>query len=235
MLRILIVDDEPLAHEVVITYINECQGLQLVGQCYSGSQALAFVKENPVDLIMLDIEMPVLTGFDFLSLLPEKPQVVITSAYQEYALEGFNMDVTDYLLKPFRFDRFKQAIDKVKQHIQQAPQRQIKAPEVNDLADNQNIFIKVDRKQVHINLAEISCFEAYGNYVKVWRNQQALLTPKTLTSFEQSLPASQFVRVHKSAIVNYQMIDYVEGDSLKLTDGKMVAIGKQYKANLVLD
>ncbi|WP_281557895.1 LytTR family DNA-binding domain-containing protein [Thalassomonas sp. RHCl1] len=232
MLRILIVDDEPLAHEVVITYINECPGLQLVGQCYSGTEALAFVKENPVDLIMLDIEMPVLTGFDFLSLLPEKPQVVITSAYQEYALEGFNMDVSDYLLKPFRFDRFKQAIDKVKQRIHQA---KIKEPEVNDQAGNQNIFIKVDRKQVQINLAEISCFEAYGNYVKVWRDRQALLTPKTLTSFEQSLPPSQFVRVHKSAIVNYHMIDYVEGDSLKLTDGKMVAIGKQYKANLVLD
>ncbi|WDE08755.1 response regulator transcription factor [Thalassomonas viridans] len=230
MLRVLIVDDEPLAHEVVITYLNECQDLELAGQCYSGAEALAFVKENPVDLIMLDIEMPVLTGFDFLSMLPQKPQVVITSAYQEYALEGFNMDVTDYLLKPFRFDRFMQAIDKVKQRrLQTQPQ----ATETGSQNDGQTIFIKVDRKQVQVNLAEISCFEAYGNYVKVWRNNRALLTPKTLTSFEQSLPGKQFVRVHKSAIVNYRMIDYIEGDTLKLTDGKEVAIGKQFKKNLM--
>jgi DNA-binding LytR/AlgR family response regulator len=232
-LRVLIVDDEPLAHEVVITYIKERDDLIVVGQCYSGPEALAFIKQTAVDLIFLDIEMPVLTGFDFLSVLTDKPQVIITSAYQEYALEGFNMDVADYLLKPFRYDRFQQAIDKVKQRLNvniEKPNQRIR--ESVDL-EPQSIFIKVDKKQIQIELAQVSCFEAYGNYVKVYRDLQAMLTPKTLRSFEQSLPKAIFIRVHKSTIINKTMIDFIEGDTVTLKDGKKVSIGKQYKHNLL--
>ncbi len=232
-LSVLIVDDEPLAHEVVLTYINERDDLKVVGQCYSGSEALDFVKKTPVDLIFLDIEMPVLTGFDFLSVLKEKPQVIITSAYQEYALEGFNMDVADYLLKPFRFDRFQQAIDKVKQRLISTENSTNKSINEATLIPAKSIFIKVDKKQIQIELAEVSCFEAYGNYVKVWREKQALLTPKTLSSFEQSLPLDMFVRVHKSAIINKTMIDYIEADTVTLKNGKSIAIGRQFKHNLL--
>lgn len=231
-LRVLIVDDEPLAHEVVLTYIKERDDLLVVGQCYSGSEALEFVKSNNVDLIFLDIEMPVLTGFDFLSVLTNKPQVIITSAYQEYALEGFNMDVADYLLKPFRFDRFQQAIEKVKVRL---TSKQEGSPGHNSeitRASNKTIFVKVDKKQIQVELAEVSCFEAYGNYVKVWRNQNALLTPKTLSSFEHTLPKEVFVRVHKSHIINKAMIDFIEADSVTLKCGKKVSIGKQFKHNL---
>jgi len=222
-LRTLIVDDEPLAHQIVQTYAKEIAEIELVGQCYSGNQALDFLKENTVDLIFLDIEMPGISGLDFLSMLEHKPQIVITSAYQEYALEGFNMDVTDYLLKPFRFDRFMRAIDKVRQRCAGS-----------DLgnAELQEIFIKVDRKQVKLNLAQVSCLEAYGNYVKVWRNNVMLLTPATLSSFEQSLPGKNFVRIHKSIIINTDHIDYLLSDKVKLKDGKELPIGKQFKANL---
>jgi len=232
-LRVLIVDDEPLAHEVVLTYINERDDLTVVGQCYAGPEALEFVKKTPVDLIFLDIEMPVITGFDFLSVLTEKPQVIITSAYQEYALEGFNMDVADYLLKPFRFDRFQQAVEKVKQRLNSTEDATNKTINVATPASAKSIFIKVDKKQIQIELAEVSCFEAYGNYVKVWREQQALLTPKTLSSFEQSLPLDMFVRVHKSAIINKTMIDFIEADTVTLKDGKSIAIGRQFKHNLL--
>ena len=231
-LKVLIVDDEPLAHEVILTYIKQRDDLKVIGQCYSGTDAIEFVKENQVDLIFLDIEMPVLTGFDFLSVLENKPQVIITSAYQEHALEGFNMDVADYLLKPFRYTRFSQAIDKVKQRLATiSPAQTPVQPSAQD-ETNATLFIKVDRKQVQIELNEVSCFEAYGNYVKVWRDNKALLTPRTLTSFEKTLPESQFIRIHKSAIINKRMIDFIEADSVTLTDGKMVAIGKSFRHNL---
>jgi len=157
-LRVLIIDDEPLAHEVVITYRKERDDLIVVGQCYSGPEALAFIKKTPVDLIFLDIEMPVLTGFDFLSVLTEKPQVIITSAYQEYALEGFNMDVADYLLKPFRFDRFQQAIDKVKLRLNVNSEKSSQLTRESVDLQPLSIFIKVDKKQIQIELAQVSCF-----------------------------------------------------------------------------
>lgn len=223
MLRTLIVDDEPLAHQVVLTYAKEVSELSITGQCYSGAQALSFLEENEVDLIFLDIQMPGLTGLDVLSVMKNKPQVIIASAYQEYALDGFNMDVTDYLLKPFRFDRFLQAIEKVRQRIKPSSDLEQAA---------KDIFIKVDRKQVKVELAQVSCLEAYGNYVKVWRNGTMLLTPATLSSFENSLPAKQFVRIHKSTIINLAHIDYISADIAKLRDGTEHAIGKQFKANL---
>lgn len=231
-IRVLIVDDEPLAHDVVLTYINECEGLEVVGQCFSGSEALEFVKSTPVDLIFLDIEMPVLTGFDFISLLTTKPQVIITSAYQNYALEGFNMDVADYLLKPFRFDRFKQAIDKVHSRINSLLQMNTQETKNDDNFRASHIFIKVDKKKVLVSLDQVSRFESYGNYVKVWRGEESLLTPKTLSSFEESLDKKQFVRVHKTVIINIQMIDYFQTDSVTLNNGITVPIGKQYKHNL---
>ena len=227
MIKTLIVDDEPLAHEVVLAYVKQREDLDVVGQCYAATEALEFLKDNKVDLILLDINMPVLSGLDFLSVLTNKPQVIITSAYQEYALEGFNMDVTDYLLKPFRFDRFSQALEKVKQQL---ALQHISSNE--PVIDVESIFIKVDKKQVQINLTDVSCFEAYGNYVKVWRDGKSLLTPRTLTSFEQLLPEATFVRIHKSNIVNRTHIDYIEADSVMLTDGRKVAIGKQFKHNL---
>ena len=223
MLRTLIVDDEPLAHQIILTYATEVSELEIFGQCYSGAQALSFVNDNEVDLIFLDIQMPGLTGLDVLSVMQNKPQIIITSAYQEYAIEGFNMDVTDYLLKPFRYDRFLQAIDKVKQRL--TPNDTV--PDVV-----QEIFIKVDRKQVKVELAQISYLEGYGNYVKVWRNGVMLLTPATLSSFEQSLPDKQFVRIHKSTIINLSHIDYISADIAKLLDGTELPIGKQFKTNL---
>ncbi|MCO7226050.1 LytTR family DNA-binding domain-containing protein [Pleionea sp. CnH1-48] len=228
MIRTLIIDDEPLAHEVILTYVNELEDLKVVGQFYSATEALDYIKEHTVDLIFLDIEMPVLNGLNFLSLLKEKPQVIITSAYQEYAIDGFDMDVADYLLKPFRFDRFVKAVDRVRGRMNSVAEKQGKG-----LLKNDFLFIKVDKKQVQLSLQEVSCFEAYGNYVKVWRADKALLTPRTLSSFESELPG-YFVRIHKSFIVNRAHINYIEGDEILLLDGKRVAIGKQFKANLQL-
>jgi len=241
ILTALIIDDEPLAHDVILTFAKEVPFLDVVGQCYSATQALTYLACHQVDLIFLDIQMPMMTGIELLKVLQNKPQVVITSAYQEYALQGYELDVTDYLLKPFRYDRFIQAASKVlKYHDRKvedieaacvANSEKIATEPVSKPMAN-HIFIKVDRKQVQLALSDISCLEAYGNYVKVWRSDQSLLTPRTLTSFAETLPKGQFIRIHKSVIVQVSFIDFIEGNSLHLKGGQVFSIGKQNKETL---
>lgn len=234
ILKTLIVDDEPLAHEVILEFVKELPFIEIVGQCYSATEALAFLSGQTVDLLFLDIQMPMLTGLELLKLLPNKPQVIITSAYQEYALEGYALDVTDYLLKPFAYDRFLQATSKALSKHQQntALSAQPVSASLNEPPAITHLFIKVDRKQIQVPLEEICALEAYGNYVKVWRDKQCLLTPKTLTSFEQIVPDETFIRIHKSVIVNKIHIDYLEANTLYLKNGQSHAIGKQHKFNL---
>ena len=228
----LIVDDEPLAHDILLNYCENVPFINVAGQCYSATEALEFLRKQPVDILLLDINMPMLSGLDLLKVLKHKPQVVITSAYQDYALESFELEVTDYLLKPFSFERFLQACNKsLKQYqlIQQA-----NTAETEKTADDtSSLFIKVDKKQVQINLAGVSCFEAYGNYVKVWRDGKSVLTPRTLSSFEQQLPEATFVRIHKSVIINLAHLDFIEGQKVILRDGNKFNIGKSYKNQLL--
>lgn len=239
-LRTLIIDDEPLAHEVILTFAKEIEFIDIVGQCYRATQALTLLNEQPVDLLFLDIQMPVLTGIELLKVLPNKPQVIITSAYEEYALQGFELDVTDYLLKPFRFERFAQATNKAltRHNALNLPANKHQGIEPAIQAKQQitppstHILIKVDKKQIRVALNEISCAEAYGNYVKVWRGDSCLLTPSSLTKFEQSLPTADFIRIHKSVIVNKSYIDFIENNNLHLKSGKHFAIGQQYKKQL---
>ncbi|WP_440054266.1 LytR/AlgR family response regulator transcription factor [Pseudoalteromonas sp. T1lg65] len=229
-LHVLIIDDEPLAHNIVLAYSDNVPFIEVVGQCYCATDALSFLQTQQVDLLFLDINMPMLSGLDLLKVLKTKPQVIITSAYQEYALESFELSVDDYLLKPFSFERFLQACNKV---AAQYELRQ-KANQVEEVtAQTQDtIFITVDKKQVLINLGDVSCFEAYGNYVKVWREGKSVLTPRTLSSFEEQLPHSQFVRIHKSAIINLSHIDFIKGQKVMLLDGNEMSIGRAYKDQL---
>lgn len=232
-IKTLIVDDEPLAHDVVLSFINNLDDLEVVGQCYSATDALKFLSEQSIDLLILDIQMPMLTGIELLKVLRNRPHVIITSAYQEYALEGFELDVVDYLLKPFKLDRFIQAVAKVRDRLTVAESIVDKDDALkNKVSDADKVFVKVDRKVVQLSLNEVFCFEAYGNYVRIWRGEQQMLTPKTLTSFEQILNEDQFIRVHKSAIVNLAFIDYLEADELKLINGKSVPVGKQYRSKI---
>jgi len=183
-----------------------------------------------------------MTGIEFLKVLKNRPQVIITSAYQEYALQGFELDVTDYLLKPFRYDRFIQAVTKaLNNSIKVSSTESNKdSPLEKQLANSHeskkdipsHIFIKVDRKQIQLALADICCFEAYGNYVKVWVDKISRLTPGTLTSFSEKLPNSEFIRIHKSAIVNKPFIDFIEGNKLHLKNGQCYSIAKQHKDKL---
>ncbi len=241
ILRTLIIDDEPLAHDVILTFAQDVPFIKIVGQYYSATEALTLLNTQPIDLIFLDIQMPILTGIELLNILPHKPEVIITSAYQEYALQGYELDVTDYLLKPFLFERFLLATNKAfaRVSLKQKPQQQ----QVIDIEHQTNvqapsdpsqdhILIKVDRKQIRVALSEISCLEAYGNYVKVWRQSNCLLTPNTLTAFTDILPSNDFIRVHKSAIINKAYVDYTEDNGVYLKDGRRFPIGKQHRLHL---
>ncbi|NQZ07633.1 MAG: response regulator transcription factor [Algicola sp.] len=241
-LKTLIVDDEPLAHEIIAEYLEDLPHIEVVGQCYLASEALTFTQQHSVDLIFLDINMPKLNGIDFLKILPTKPQVIITSAYQEYALEGFELEVCDYLLKPFRYDRFLKALNKAhKQHqllhgdlvltkknITGTP---LVEPEPSNLlpVKESRIFIKVDKKRIQLDLTDIIYLEAYGNYVKVWIGDKSLLTPRTLTSFEKQLDSEDFQRVHKSYIVQTRHIQFIEGNQVHMSNQQTVTLGKNYR------
>lgn len=216
-LKAIIIDDEPLAHNVILKYVSDIPFLEIVGQYYLATEAYNILNEQKIDLMLLDINMPVIKGLDFLRTLENKPEVIITSAYQEYALEGFELQVTDYLLKPFRFERFLKAVNLVRSKSQK------------NATQTKHIFIKVDKKQIQLNLSDIQYLESYGNYVKVWTKDQFYLTPRTLTSFEQELD-SHFQRIHKSFIVQKSFIKHVEGNMITVQNGNVIGIGKSYRS-----
>lgn len=226
-LRALIIDDEPLAHDIIMEYAKEIPYLEIVGQCYLATKALVFLSKQEVDLIFLDINMPKIKGLDFLRTLNQKPIVIITSAYEEYALESFELDVCDYLLKPFRFDRFLKSANKalelyrLKHPTPLATNKQEKRNE-----EPNQLFIKSEKRLIQLDLSEVYYLESYGNYVKVWLENEYHLTAGTLTSFVDQLPVSDFFRIHKSYIINRKFIDYVEGNMLVMKNQKQLPIGK---------
>lgn len=230
-LRCLIIDDEPLAHEVILEYSKDVPFLEICGQCYRATEAFELLNKTEIDLIFLDIRMPKLNGLDFLRALQRKPLVIITSAFEEYALESFDLAVCDYLLKPFRFDRFlKAAIRALESHDLRNSTHQLSAtPILASPKEDEQISIKSDKKHVLIKLSELQYLESLGNYVKVWMDTNFLLTPRTMNSFEEQLPPDTFVRIHKSFILNKKFVHYMEGNMILLKNGKQVPIGKKYK------
>ncbi len=230
-LKALIIDDEPLAHKVILEYVKDVDFIEVVGQCHLATEALSILKSKHVDLIFLDINMPKLTGLDFLKTLSVKPIVIITSAYQEHALESFELDVCDYLLKPFRFDRFLKATNKAFEIFQFKNTTTSKTSTIDVTPEEATqLFIKADKKLININFKDIYYLESYGNYVKVWLGDEFHLTPKTLSSFTNQLPENDFFKIHKSVIINRLFIDYLEGNFVLMKNGKQLPIGKKNRA-----
>ncbi|MEN0046840.1 MAG: LytTR family DNA-binding domain-containing protein [Bacteroidota bacterium] len=223
-MRALIIDDEPLAHLVILEYAKDLPDLEIVGQCHLATEALEFLKQEEVDLLFLDINMPKIKGLDFLRILKKKPLVIITSAYEEYALESFELEVCDYLLKPFRMDRFLKAIQRAKELYEFRNSDTPNLPK-----EESSLFIKSDKRMVQLQTDDIYYLESYGNYIKVWLAQEFHLTPSTLTAFEQQLPSQQFYKIHKSYIINLRHIDYLEGNTVVLKNGQVLPIGKNHR------
>lgn len=227
-LRALIIDDEPLAHKVIQQYAKDVPFLSIVGQCYKATEAYAVLERETIDLLFLDINMPRLKGIDFLRTLEQRPAVIITSAYEEYALEGYELRVTDYLLKPFSFERFLRAINSVrKQHSPNIPASSGLQSEESTYSEQ--LFIKVDKRQLRLNFSDIHYLESFGNYVKVWTGKSYHLTARTLTSFVDSLPPD-FARIHKSFIVRKQCIEYIEGATVVMKSQRVLPVGKNFRS-----
>ena len=224
MIKYLIIDDEHIAHEIIKSYGDKISNLQLMQHCYDALEALDYLREHKVDLIFLDINMPKLKGFEFLKTLSSPPQVIVTTAYQEYALEGYSLDIVDYLLKPFSFERFLKALNKV------TPTAFVEAS-VGTQRNTDFIFLYSDKKHIQINRNDILYLEAAGNYVKVITLNDTHTIRNKISEISKELPEDQFLQVHKSFVVSRQHILSIEGNRIKIKDN-YIPIGKMYKANV---
>lgn len=199
----IVVDDEPLSVQVITEFIRKMPELQLLRSFNNPLEALAYMKEEPqIGLVFLDIQMPELTGIEFMQIRQGTADVIIVSAYDEYALDGFQYDATDYLLKPVSFERFTKAVHKV---LQKSTPKAAPQP-----APAEHIFIRTDKRIIRVNLPDILYLEALRNYVAIQTTSQKILTLQNLRSFEEVLAPQRFVRVHKSFIVAIDKIDSVE-------------------------
>ena len=213
----IIIDDEPSSQNVLISFINKIDYLELKHVCNDALEALEYLKNNTIDLLFLDINMPQLSGISFYKSLQNPPKVIFTTAYSEYAIEGFDLDALDYLLKPFSFDRFVKAGSKTK-----------------DLKANfkESIVIKSDKKLHQVKIEDILYLESIGDYIKVHINNSYLITYKTLKGMFKELPKSNFKQVHKSFIINNKKLDYIEGNTVIINSNK-IPLGQKFKKDFL--
>jgi len=214
------VDDEPLALEKIVSFIDRLPFLKLEAKFDRPVEALAYLSTYKTDLLFLDIQMETMTGLDLLAALPDRPQVVLTTAYSEYALKGYEFEVTDYLLKPYSFERFAQAVNKAVKRISE------KAPVVENAPNF--IFVKSDYRLLKIMLSDILYIEGMRDYRCIHTPIGKILTDQTFGSFEEQLPSSQFIRIHKSYMVSLSKIESIEKHRVKI--GKeLLPVSESYR------
>ena len=225
MLKYIIIDDEPLAHEIIEEFCNMLPHVQLEKNCYNAMEAMQYLNENTIDFMFLDINMPKLKGLDFLRTLTKPPKTIITTAYKEHALEGFELNVVDYILKPFSFDRLVKAVNKVSDT--QTTKTVVK--EVTNDTTSTRFFVKGDKKHHQIDLSDLLYIEAYGNYTKLFLKDEMIVSHEKISSFEELLPKTNFLRIHKSFIVAIDKIKLIEGNRIHIESHK-IPIGQTYKS-----
>ena len=220
----LIVEDEPLARNLLTEYVSKVPYLNLVKACSGPFEAMEVLRNNPVDLLFLDVQMPELTGIAFLKSLQKKPLVILTTAYSQYAIEGYELDITDYLLKPITFERFLKAVDKVSQRM--SGNQTITEKPAEPAPDF--IFVKDGTKLVKIRWNDILYVEGLKDYVTIHTRTQKVISLQRLKVLEEQLPADKFIRVHNSFIVALDAIDSVHKDKIQIGQAQ-VPIGDTYK------
>ena len=226
MIRCLIVDDELMAHQILEHYILQTPDCTLVAKCRNAIEALAMLEKHQIDCMFLDIEMPLINGLHFLKTLSVRPAVILTTAYAEHALEGYELDVVDYLLKPYSAARFNKALDKLRARRQQAPP-QSSAPQVDHL------LIKEKQGLMRLPHDQIISIEASRDYMKIISSSGQHLVHITMRQLEEQLPESHFIRVHKSYIVALSHVRLVRTDSLTLSTGAEIPVSANYKDRLL--
>lgn len=218
----LIIDDEPIAHDIIKGYAVLLPNMQLAKQCYDAIEALEYLKTHSVDLIFLDLNMPKLKGFDFLRTLQNGPQIIVTTAHKEHALTGYELAVVDYLLKPFSFERFLKAVHKVNQG------KSTIQPGISTDSEENQVFLYSDKKYTQVNLKDILFVEAAGNYCKVVLTEDQLLIREKISDVLDLLDAKRFFQVHKSFIVAQNKIETIQGNRIQIREHQ-IPIGKSYK------
>ncbi len=226
-MRCLIVDDEVLAQEVIEHYISKIENLVLAGKCNNAVDAFTILSGQKIDLMFLDIKMPEISGLDFIKTLKNPPKIILTTAFPEYALDGYELDVADYLLKPIAFERFMKAVNKVTPLLENF-QSVIPSSAANEF------YVKSDRKLIKINPDEILFIESKRNYLMIHMPTQKILTYSTLNNMEDELkPFAHLIRVHKSFMVNKNVIFLLENSIIKLNNNVEVPIGANYRDDFI--
>lgn len=225
MLKALIIDDEPLAHEVILHHLKSYPEISIVGHVYSASQALNILSKQAVDVLFLDINMPELSGISMLKVMAIKPQVIIITAHKEHAIEGYDLDVADYLLKPVTAPRLEKAIKKVKNNVR------LKTKSKN-VECAHSILLKTGRRSEKFIIGNIEYLEAYGNFIKLWQGNDFTLVNCTLKELLAKLPSTEFFQIHKSFIINKAKVVALETNNITLSNGIILKVTRSYKKNL---
>jgi two-component system response regulator LytT len=225
----MIVDDEVVAHQILEYYIVQTPGLTLVAKCHNALEAFATLERHTIDLIFLDIEMPLVSGLGFLKTLPERPAVILTTAYAEHALDGYELDVTDYLLKPFSLERFRKAVDRFKKRSAPAPL----PPPTPELSTGGHLLIREKNGLIRLPHDQIIHIEASRDYMKVFTTGGSHLVHITMRQLEEQLPAHRFIRVHKSYIVSLANIRIVRTETVLLENNTEIPVSPNFKDKLL--
>ncbi len=227
-IKCIIVDDEYLAVRVLKEYALKTEALTVVETFTDSQKALQFLQTNNIDLLLLDIQMPYLNGFELLKQLEQPPLVIFTTARHDFAVKAYELDVLDYLVKPMSFDRFQKAINKATEYLQLREMKSQQKPE-----EKKHLIIKADYRILKLQIEDILYIEGLNEYVKIHTTEKAHITLAALKELEKNLPHDQFIRIHKSYIIAFSTISEFTSNSVKLKNGKEFSIGRSYKNNFI--
>jgi DNA-binding LytR/AlgR family response regulator len=231
MIRCIAIDDEALALDLLEDNIRKVPFLEMVRKCRSAFDAMEILKQEQVDLVFLDIQMPDISGIQFLKSLKTKPLVIFTTAYEKYAIEGFELDVIDYLLKPFSFDRFLKAVNKASEYLELKNRSETGSIRDEIPATRDFIFVKADYKLVKINFKDILFIEGLKDYIKIYSGEKPVITLMSMKLIEDKLPAGEFVRVHRSFIVALNKIRYIQRNFIQIGE-REIPISENHREQL---
>lgn len=229
--KVIIIDDEPLAIEVIESYLEKVQNIEITAKCETAVDAFEILRKKQVDLMFLDIQMPELTGLEFLKTLSNPPKVILTTAYRKYAVEGYELDVVDYLLKPVSFERFMKAMNKYYK-IAGNDSNVIREADNTGHKDSGFFYVKENKRVVKVKYDEVVYIESMKDYVTMHTTQTKVITKVTMTELENKLPADQFIRIHRSYIVAVSKIDAFTSTSIEIGK-KEFTIGRNYKNSVM--
>ena len=219
LIKCVVVDDEPMAREIMASYIAKIPNLELIKSCKSASEAILFLQENKADLFFLDINMSEISGLSLAKIINNKAQIIFTTADRDYAIDGFNLNVVDYLLKPIAFDRFLQAVQKVS------------FLEITE-TKNDFMFVRSDRKMVKIDFNSILYIESLSDYVKIFTKEKTIVIRETISSLEEKLPSKKFIRIHRSFIVSLKNSTCYTNEFIEVNE-KALPISRSYKESVL--